>query len=255
MRTSTLCPTSHNIPVPCLIRVTWWQPLIWLKLGWKDFKNTWFQSFAYGVLFSILGYDLVYIALDQSYLAMTLTSGFMLVAPFLALVFYDLSRQQEQHGSTTLASIQENLSSIGLFAVLLVFIISVWERITAILIGFHLSSGQVPEASMSWLFSSENLGFVIPFTVVGAALAALVFAISVVSLPMLMDRKVDIVTAIMTSLWVVRENLLAMLVWAAVIVVLTLVGIATWFVGLSIIFPVLGHASWHAYRELVQPSE
>ena len=82
-------------------------------------------------------------------------------------------------------------------------------------------------------------------------LAALVFALSVVSLPMLMDRKVDFVTAIMTSLWVVRENPLPMLAWAIVIGMLTLLAELLWFVPLAVIFPLLGHATWHAYRDLV----
>ncbi len=146
----------------------------------------------------------------------------------------------------------ENLASIGLFALLLMFTLSSWERLSAILLGIHLGSGQVPEASLAWLFSPENLNFVIAFSIVGAVLAAFVFAISVVSLPMLMDRRVDIVTAVVTSLWGVRENSLVMLVWATVIVSLTDIGIATWFIGLALIFPILGHATWHAYRELVQ---
>jgi uncharacterized membrane protein len=85
----------------------------------------------------------------------------------------------------------------------------------------------------------------------GAILAALVFALSAVSLPMMMDRPVDTVTAIMTSLWAVWRNPLPMLAWAGLIGVLTLVGVLTAFIGLAVLFPVLGHASWHAYRDLV----
>lgn len=252
MTTSSVCPSSKHILLPCLNQVAWNRPWVWLSSGWKDFKRVWSHSLAYGAIFALLGFDLVYITWSHPYLAMALSSGFLLVAPFLALVFYDLSRRRERPGTEAFASIGENLSSIGLFALLLAFTLSVWERLSAILVGVHLGASPVPEASLGWLFSLANLEFVIPFTLVGAVLAVIVFSISVVSLPMLMDRRVDLVTAVMTSLWVVRENPLAMLVWAATIAVLTGIGIATSFIGLAVIFPVLGHATWHAYRELVQ---
>jgi uncharacterized membrane protein len=252
MTTSTVCPTSEHVHLPCLNRVAWQQPLVWLKSGWEDFLGSWSHSLAYGIVFALLGYGLVHIGWSHEYMAMTLTTGFMLVSPFLAVVFYDRSRRREQPGAAPFSPISENLASIGLFAVLLMFILSAWERISAILVGLYLGSDHVPDASLSWLFSSANLDFVIVYAIVGALLAAAVFAISVVSLPMLMDRKVDIVTAVVTSLWTVRENPLAMLVWATAIVLLTGIGIATWFIGLVVIFPVLGHASWHAYRDLVQ---
>jgi len=253
MSTSTVCPTSKHMLLPCLNRVTWQQPLVWLRSGWKDFKSSWTHSLTYGAIFALLGFGLVTIAWSQHYLAITLTTGFLLVSPFLATIFYDLSRRREQPDTAAFASIRDNLSSIGLFALMLMFTLSVWERLSAILVGVHLGASPVPEASLAWLFSTENIEFVIPFILVGGVMAAVVFAISVVSLPMLMDRRVDIVTAVMTSLLAARENPLAMLVWATAIVLLTGIGIATSFIGLAVIFPVLGHATWHAYRDLVQP--
>jgi uncharacterized membrane protein len=252
MTTSTMCPPGKHVSLPCLNRVSWQQPLVWLRLGWNDFVFSWSHSLAYGIVFSLLGFGLVNIAWSHHYLAMTLTTGFLLVSPFLAAVFYALSRQREQPDTDAFASIWENLTSIGLFALTLMFVLSVWERISAILIGNHLGASHVRDASLAALFTMESMNFVVAFMALGAILAVLVFAISVVSLPMLMDRRVDIVTAVVTSLWVVRENPLAMLFWAAAIVLLTGVGIATSFIGLAVIFPVLGHATWHAYRELVQ---
>ena len=144
-----------------------------------------------------------------------------------------------------------NIGSIGMFALLMAFIMSAWERISAILVGF-LNSDIVTSASFSLglLLAPEHIGFRAPYMVFGALVAALAFSL-VVSLPMLMDRKVDLITAIMTSLWVVWENPLPMLVWAILIAVLGFVGMLAWFVPLVIIFPVLGHATWHAYRDLV----
>jgi uncharacterized membrane protein len=251
MTTHSICPSSENIEIPCINQVTWNEPIVWLKAGWDDFRVLWSSSLAYGAIFAMLGFDMVYVAWSHEYLAMTLTTGFLLVAPFLSLVFLDGSHRREQPGLEAFTSLRENLSSIGLFAVLLMFTLSAWERITAILVGLHLGTSPVPNASLTWLFAPANLSFVIAFTFVGAVLAVLVFAISVVTLPMLMDRRVDVVTAVVTSLWVVRENPLPMLVWAMVIVALTALGIATSFIGLALIFPVLGHTTWHAYRALV----
>lgn len=251
MPQSTVCPTSKHISLPCLNQVDWRRPIHWLQSGWQDFQRDWTQSLAYGAIFALLGYALVHVGWSHRHLAMTLTTGFLLVSPFLALVFYQISRRRERPATGEMTSLRENLSSIGLYAFLLMFALSVWERLSAILLGIHLGSRGVPEASLAWLFSPENIPFVIAFTLVGASLAALVFAVSVVSLPMLLDRRVDIVTAVMTSLWTVRENPAAMLVWAALIVALTAVGIATSFIGLALIFPLLGHATWHAYRDLV----
>lgn len=248
----SLCPSTKHIELPCVNRVTWQQPLLWLRLGWGDFKACWMTSLAYGGLFSILGWILIDFSRAYPHLVLTLTSGFLLISPFLAVTFYELSRRREQPGSPPFASIRANLPSIGLFAFLLMFILSSWERLSAILLGLHLGSGHVPEASLGWLFSRVNLDFVLMYLVGGAFLAVLVFALSVVSLPMLVDRPVDIITALMTSLWVVRENPGAMLVWALAIVLLAGVGIATALIGLAFIFPVLGHATWHAYRDLVQ---
>jgi uncharacterized membrane protein len=99
---------------------------------------------------------------------------------------------------------------------------------------------------------ARTSGFVLAYAVFGILLAIVVFAISVVSLPMLIDRRVDIATTILTSLKVVKENELPMLAWAALIVLLTVLGFATAFVAMIVVFPWLGHASWHAYRDLVE---
>lgn len=254
MTNSIVCSSNKHIALPCVYRVGVTAPLAWLAAGWRDFRRSGFHSFAFGIVYAVLGYGLVELGWSNPRLAMTLTSGFLLVAPFLALVFYDLSRRRSSGGlaaSAHFAVARENLVSIGLFALLLAFVLSAWERLSAILIGLHFGRVWIPEASLAWLFSGENLGFVLNFVALGAVLALFVFAVSAVSLPMLMDRRVDVVTAIATSLFAVRVNLLPMLIWGALIVALAGLGIASHFVALAVIFPVLGHATWHAYRGLV----
>lgn len=257
MSTISIKPQTRHIDLPAIRRVEPGRPLAWLRAGWGDFRHNRAVSLAYGALFAGMGYLLVDHAWSRLHLAMALTTGFLLVAPFLAIGFYDLSRRRERgspHGP--FASVRENAMSIGLFALLLAFILSGWERLSAILVGLFFKNDIVAagDFTLGLLFESRHLGFIIPFVALGGLLAVLVFALSVVSLPMLMDRKVDLITAIVTSLWAVRENPLPMLVWAVLIGVLTFLGQLAWFVPLAIIFPILGHATWHAYRDLVERS-
>lgn len=254
MSTETIKPHSRHIDLPRLYQVPALRPLTWLRAGWQDFVHAWPLSLTLGILFAVLGYLLVDYVWARLHLAMALTSGFLLVAPFLAIGFYEISRRQGQVGEAPLFDgLRANAGSIGLFGLLLAFILSAWERISAILVGLFLRSDIVTDQSfsLSLLFAPEHIGFLVPYMLTCGMVAALVFALSVVSLPMLMDRKVDLITAIVTSLWVVRENPLAMLVWALLIGVLGFIGLLAWFVPLAVVFPVLGHATWHAYRDLV----
>jgi uncharacterized membrane protein len=235
------------------------RPFAWLYQGWRDFSRTWFTSLGFGVVFALLGWGLVTWGWELRHLGLTLTTGFMLVSPFLALVFYYLSRSLGQHhrtddGARFFKLVRRNGASIGLYALFLVFTLSVWERLSAILVGLFLRGDFIGDDyfSLLSLFTPEQWSFVTAYVLVGAVLATLVFALSVVSLPMMLDRRVDVATAMMTSLKAVRESPGAMILWAGLITGLMVVGFATWFIGLAIFFPVLGHATWHAYRELVQ---
>lgn len=255
MGSVTIKPQTKHIDLPSIRRVQARQPLVWLRAGWADFLHNWLPSLAYGFLFAVLGYVLVDYAWSRLHLAMALTTGFLLVAPFLAIGFYDLSRRQENPGQfKPFEGLRANAGSIGMFALLLAFIMSAWERISAILVGLFLKTDIVTDQafSLGLLLAPEHIDFLAPYMAFGALVAALAFALAVVSLPMLMDRKVDIITAIMTSLWVVRVNPLPMLVWAFIIAALGFIGLTAWFIPLIVIFPVLGHATWHAYRDLVE---
>ncbi len=254
MGSVTIKPHTRNIELPALRRVTVAAPFSWLARGWRDFRHNWAISLALGALFTLLGLLILDYALPRPHLVMALSSGFLLVAPFLAIGFYDLSRRAEKPGQfRPLQGVRENASSIGLFGLLLAFILSGWERLSAILVGLFLKGDIVTDSAfnLALLFAPEHMGFILPYMLIGGAVAALTFSLAVVSLPMLMDRKSDLITAVVTSLWVVRENPLPMLVWALLIGVLGFVGFLAWIIPLAIIFPVLGHATWHAYRDLV----
>lgn len=250
-------PHSRHIEYPEIRIVSFGSPFAWLRAGLLDLRKTWPISLAYGAVFAGLGYLLVAYAWSWVHLALALTSGFLLVAPFLALGFYDLSRQADQGVGPSLrhslTAWRANAGSIGLFAALLVILVIAWERLSAILVALFLIGDVATVDTLAGAMAAarEHVPFLAAYAVFGALLAAVVFALSVVSLPMLLDRKVDVATAVMTSLWTVRENPLVMLLWAAIIAALIAIGYLTWFVGLVFLFPLLGHATWRAYRELV----
>jgi uncharacterized membrane protein len=253
---SSLIITSHSneIAQPQVRSVPIHAPLIWLRQGSRDLLRTWPSSLAIGLLFTGIGYALTHQAWDHAHMALFFTSGFMLVAPFLALGFYALSKRLESgsRGASS-ASLRGNLESIGMYGLTLAFILSAWERLSALMVGLfykgNLMAGEM--ISMGALFSAENLNFMLPWTLSGAILAGFVFCISVISLPLMMDRKVDFITAMGASLQAVKLNPMPMLLWAVTIVMLVALGEALWFMGLAVILPILGHATWYAYRDMV----
>lgn len=261
MSTLSIKPQVSGMAIPVIRRIDVSRPLAWLRLGWRDFRRSWPVSLTYGAIFSALGWALMSWARDSTHLTMTLISGFALVAPFLAIGFYTISSRLE-HGLDAggplhpFVPLRRNAASIGLFALMLAFILSAWERISALLVGLFLRNDLVASGyfSLGLLFDVDHLGFVIAYLALGAILATLVFALAAVSLPMMLDRRVDTVTAVITSLWSVWHNPLPMLAWAVIIGVLTVVGVLTAFIGLAVLFPLLGHATWHAYRDLVEPA-
>jgi uncharacterized membrane protein len=256
MEATLVCPTGQHLELPCMRRVAASSPLGWLRAGWQDLLHNRWLSLGYGIWFALVGYVLVDAGWGRTHLAMSLVSGFLLVAPFMAIVFHDLSLRAEhvaQYGESArpFATLAGNAGSVALFGLVLAFAFSAWERLSAIALGLYLGNEGVREAGFAWLLTSQHLPFLAAYALGGALLAGLVFALSVVTLPMLLERRVDIVTAMMTSLRVVRENPLPMLAWAATIVALTAIGFLTQFIAMAVVFPLLGHASWHAYRELV----
>ncbi len=249
---------AARMNLPGIRKVTIDQPLHWLRAGAQDMFKAWPLSLFYGIVFALLGYGLVHGAWGKPHLAMALTSGFLFVAPVLATVFYCVSHRLEHHHKlpnllVPLLSWRANPASLGLFALMLVFVLSVWERISAILVGLFLGGSGI--GSLSDLLSlgavQQHTDFVLAYLAFGGVLALMMFSLSVVSLPMLLHRKVDFATALVTSFLATRLNFSVMLFWGALIAGLIAVGMATDFIAMAVIFPWLGHASWHAYRAMV----
>ena len=252
-------PRAASMKLPGIDSVTFDQPFHWLGAGAIDLIKAWPLSLFYGVVYAVLGYALVNAAEARPHLAMTLISGFVFVGPVLATVFYSLSHRLEHHHKlpklfVPLLSWRGNAGSFALLTAMLAFVLISWERISAILVALLLNGSGI--SGIGDLFSlsavREHLDFFVAYFAFGAALALLIFSLSVVSLPMMMHRKVDFATALVTSFMATKLNFPVMLMWGVIIAVLVAIGMATNFIAMAVIFPWLGHASWHAYRELVE---
>ncbi len=237
-------------------KVSMMAPFKWLALGVADMKKAKIPSLAYGFVFGIIGLFLIFVAVKNPIWSAALTTAFLLTGPFIAIGLYDLSRQIEEGKKPCLLDsiniIRQNLLGLGIFVVVLGFLLMIWLRIAALIAGVFFNKVDLITKGWSVLFEGgHSMEFLLFFTFFGFFIAQLAFSISVVSIPMLLHRKVDVITAITTSLRVVIKNPVAMFVWAIIIVVMIGLGMLLAFVGLTITLPIIGHASWHAYRELV----
>jgi uncharacterized membrane protein len=259
-------PHVSTTTLPTIRRIAIGSCLTWLRLGLADLRAAWAVSLAHGALFAGLGWLLVSRAWSDSHWGLVFTSGFLLVAPFLATCFYAASRAVER-GEPAVSLrrpfrlLRDHSWSLGLFAFALASLFSLWERTVAIAVGLTLNHDIYSHGDKTFSYVDSilrdpaHLPVVIAFFAVGALFALAAFAISAVALPMIIDRDADPVTAGLTSLAAVRRNPLAMLAWAAMIVLLVGIGYFTVFIGLVVIFPWLGHATWHAYRGLVESDD
>ncbi len=232
-------------------------PLRWLAAGWRDFRAHPLPSAFYGACFAVMGF-LIWIVFRHAYQYVSaLVTGFFLVGPFLAIGLYALSRRDERGEppwlAPTLDAWASNKSAIGLFALVLTVILLVWARASLVVFALFFTQ-DLPSLGdfAAQLVSLSNVEFLLAYLCVGGFFAVLVFAISVVSVPMMLDRNTDGIVAVLTSLKAFSANVPAMIVWGGLIVVLVSAGFATWFAGLIVATPVIGHATWHAYRELVE---
>ena len=250
--------TGIEIEIPGVRRVDRNAPKRWLAKGWDDIKaNTGF-SIGIGIVFVAIGYFATYIAWQAPWALMTAITGFLLMAPVLAIGFYAISCAHEQNRVPTLGQAircwRGNGRSIMLYALLLFLVLFIWSRfnwlMTALMM--HASGSVFTLTPERLLASAEGWGFIASYALVGLLIAAAVFAGSVVTLQLMMDRKTDPVTAVVTSIQTVIQNKKVMAHWAGLIFALTTVGIATAYLGLIVLFPLLGHASWHAYRDMVE---
>ena len=242
--------------LPPVQTVTVLAPFRWLRLGWDDFTASWKASAFYGIVFAGMGWLVALVFRHAPQYLWGLTTGFLLVGPFLAIGLYELSRRRERGEppwlAPTLDAWRPNVGAIGMFALVLGVLLLVWSRASLVVIAVSFPDAMPTiETFFANVLSLTNLEFLLVYFAVGGFFAGLVFAISVVSVPMMLDRDTDGIAAALTSLRACRENVLPMAVWGALIALVIGAGFAFWFAGLVVAVPVIGHATWHAYRELV----
>lgn len=251
----------NNQPLitPAVRKVDATAPFRWLAAGWQDFRANPMASGFYGLAFILAGLLLISASVQNTLLVMTFVTGFFLIAPFLSLGLYELSRQREVTGSNRLRPslfvFMRRRRDMALLVVFQALIMIAWIRLVTLMSAIYVTNtGTSVTVLFDQLFSSgEGLGFLGMFVMAGAALATLVFVTSVVAWPMLLHRATGVLIAISTSVKAVMQNKLAMLVWAGLIVALISIGgVSTLSIGLVVILPVIGHASWHAYRDMVE---
>jgi uncharacterized membrane protein len=232
-------------------------PLLWLRAGWQDLQQAGSTSLAYGLLVAAFGLVLLLLGWNATYLVPALVGGFMLVAPFAAIGVYALSRQIDQgepvDATAAAFAWRRNTGSIALFGLMLALALISWERLSAIVFALFYG-GQVPvlqHLMRDLLLSGQYNALIVAWLGCGALMAAVVFCLTVITAPMLLDRPVDVVSATLASLRCCRANPAPLALWALLLAGLTALGFATAMLGLIVIFPWLGHASWHAYRALL----
>jgi uncharacterized membrane protein len=232
----------------------------WMAAGWRDFRAAPGIGLGIGLFCAVVGWAMIGAmwSAESAVLILPLFTGFMLAAPLLAVPLYEASRRQargEHPGAgALLAGFTRNRWGIGFMGALLMMFFYAWLRV-ATMIWFLFFGLDLPPLDAFLATALADYAFVVASFGLGALLAALVFALSAVSLPMLVDRPVDAMTAAMTSLRACMANPLTMGVWAVLIATLTLIGLGAGLLGLLLAVPVIGHATWHAYAELVGRAE
>lgn len=250
--------SAGSSSLPQVTRVEPRRPLLWLERGWRDFSGNPGPSIAHGLILVAVGWLIVLLCSTHIDLLTATISGFLLVGPVFGAGFYELSRRREAHEpagfDASLDGALRNAGSLVRLGLLLAVLGAAWVA-TSHWLFLTEFGGTVPPVGRDLyhtVFDWENHDFLVNYVSTGAVYAAAVFALSAVSAPMIFHRAANTRTAIFISLKAVAMNPLAMLFWAALIVALTVIGFATLLFGLIVVLPVLGHATWHAYRDLVR---
>lgn len=234
-----------------------------LAAGLRDFRAAPLYGLFFGAVYTLGGIAIVATLgwLDMAYLAYPLAAGFAMIGPFVATGLYEVSRRRELGQPLSFSAVlwsvwEQRRREMGWMAFVAIFLLIIWLYQVRLLIALFLglrSFSSIAEFVSVITSTPEGLMFLGVGHIVGALLAALAFTLTVVSFPLLVDRNHDVVTAIITSFRAVALNPAVMLGWALCVVVLMIVASLPMFLGLLVVLPVLGHATWHLYRRVVAP--
>ena len=250
-------PPPSDAPLKKIIKLSWGAPFHWLSLGWQDMMAAKGIAFFYGISFWLMAVVLGAVFRSKPEYAMSMASGCLLVGPFLAMGLYEVSRRRElgiaPELSTSLTCWDAHIRSMGMLVLVLIILELLWGRASLVVFAVFFNTG-MPSTSgvIQAVFNPDNWEFLAVYLLVGSAFAGLVFSLSVVSIPMILDRDADAISAVIASMEVVVDNTAVMLLWGSLITLLVGLALWPWGLGLLLVGPWLGHASWHAYRGTVQ---
>jgi uncharacterized membrane protein len=254
-----LAPPAAAAPAVVLRRLRYGDPPRWIVAGVRDFARAPAIGVFYGACFMVMGWALLEVFRHAPAYTLALSAGFLLMGPFLCLGLYRVSQRLEAgeapgFGDSLLAW-DTRTGQLAIFGFVLLILEMLWGRAT--LVVFAVSFDGMPDfkGSLLALLNPENLAFIVAWAAVGAVFAGLIYAVSVVSIPMILHRQTDAITAGLTSMRLVLTQTGVMIWWGMIITVLVGVALLPWFAGLLFIGPVIGHASWHAYRAAVADPE
>jgi uncharacterized membrane protein len=234
------------------------EPFVWLARGIDDLVQCWPVNAAHGLLMVLLGWVLLALLGRHPYFVAAAVTGFLLVAPIMTTPLCELSRRREEAESLDFDSSLAPLARVGVpllkFGIVLALFAVTWFVMSEAMLRelFDVSLPVVADTYYRGFLDTANRPQVIAYVATGAVLAAIVFALSVVTVPLIIDRHLRASQSIQTSLAVVARNPAAMVVWSALIAAIVIVGFASLLFGMIALIPMLGHASWHAYRDLVE---
>ena len=231
-------------------------PFRWLARGARDFARAPAIGLFFGGCFVAMGWALLLVFESAPAYVLGLSAGFLLVGPLMCMGLYHVSDRLERGARPRLLGAatawRGKLDTLAVFGVVLLVLEMVWARASVVV--FALSfSGTMPDfaGSLRSLVDPRNLDFILAWTALGGVFATIIFAVSVVSIPMILDRRTDAITAGLTSIRLVLTQPVVLLLWAAIITILVVLAMLPGFAGLLVVGPILGHASWHAYRAAI----
>ena len=250
-------PPPPEGPRKALPRLAFSAPFQWLVLGWRDLTANIGIGLFYGLCFWAMGLTLAAVFRARPEYVMSIASGCLLVGPFLAMGLYDVSRRRERGQaprlSTSLTCWEAHLRSVGMLVLVLIVLELLWGRASLVVFAVFFNTGMPSTTGVvDAVFNPQNWEFVAVYLAVGAVFACIVYAMAVVSIPMILDRDTDAISAAIASIQVVFENTGVMILWGLVLTALVVVALIPWGLGLLLVGPWLGHASWHAYRGAIQ---
>lgn len=247
-------PRAHMRPLG------WGSPFRWLELGRKDLFRQPGIALFYGICFFLMAQVLAMVFKHKPEYTLSMISGCLLVGPFLAMGLYEVSRRLEQGETpdmaTSLMCWDQHIPSMAMLVLVLMVLELLWGRASLVVFAVFFDTGMPSTTGvLEAIFNPKNIEFVMVYLMVGGVFAALVFGLSVVSIPMILDRDTDAISAALTSMRVVFTHPGVLLLWGVLLSLLVVGALWPWGLGIILVGPWLGHASWHAYRGSVEWEE